>query len=175
MKKKDNIVCSRKTLSLSEKLGHKSENKISRKLPFLKIPRNVNFKIRTEVSFGYFWVPCSGIDRETYEEVQCHEMDFFLKNKISRKLRKTKTFIFENYQECQIQNAVERWVFGIFEYGFSGIDTKTCQEALCAIKWNFSLDLRLDFSDRVIKFFITFLKFLWNFIRIVDKFPSDFS
>ncbi len=45
-------------------------------------------------------------------------------NKISRKLRKTKTFIFENFQECQLQNAVEIFVLGIFECRFRGSTEK---------------------------------------------------
>ncbi len=46
-------------------------------------------------------------------------MEIFL-HKISRKLKKTKTFIFENFRECQLQNVVERLVLGIFERGFRG-------------------------------------------------------
>ncbi len=53
-------------------------------------------------------------------------------NKISRKLR-----IFENFQKCQLQNAVQRLVLSIFECGFWGIDEETCPEVPRTIKWTF--------------------------------------
>ncbi len=49
----------------------------------------------------------------------CFKIYIFL-NKILRKLGKKKIFIFENFQECQFQNAVESWVLGAFESGFRG-------------------------------------------------------
>ncbi len=69
--------------------------------------------MRREVSFWYFRVRLSGIDRETCQEAHCAIKWKFLKIKISRKLRKTKTFIFENFPECQLQNAWrgEFWLF----------------------------------------------------------------
>ncbi len=50
--------------------------------------------------------------------------------KISRKLRKTKTFIFENFQESQLQNAVQRWVLGNFECGFRGSGEKHVEKPI---------------------------------------------
>ncbi len=47
-----------------------------------------------------------------------------LGKKISRKLRKIKTLIFENFHDCQLRNTVERWVLGMFECGFWGLTEK---------------------------------------------------
>ncbi len=68
-----------------------------------------------EVSFGYFWVRFLETDRET-----CQKKPIVLQNENFFEQNFEKTSIFENFDECQIQNAVERWVLGILEGGFRG-------------------------------------------------------
>ncbi len=72
------------------------------------------------------------------------------KKKIEKQLRQTKTFIFENFEECQLQNAVERWVLGIFECGFWGSTGKRVKKP-SVTKWKFFSDLCPSSSDRFIK------------------------
>ncbi len=48
-----------------------------------------------------------------------HKMEIF-GNKISRKLRKTKTFTFEGFLVCEFQNTVPKWTLCTFEYSFLG-------------------------------------------------------
>ncbi len=59
------------------------------------------------MNFGLFLVRFLEIDRKTCQETRCTIKWKFFENKISRKLTKTKTFIFENFQEYQFQNTVE--------------------------------------------------------------------
>ncbi len=65
-----------------------------------------------KVSFEYFWVRFLGINRKSCKKSQCAIKWKFFSYKILRKLRKTKAFIFENFQKCQLHNAVGRWVLG---------------------------------------------------------------
>ncbi len=40
-----------------------------------------------------------------------------------------KTFILENFQECQLQNAVKRRILGVFECGFLGSTEKRVKKS----------------------------------------------
>ncbi len=69
----------------------------------------------------WFWVIFSVVfdDRQrNMEEAQCAIKWKFFKNKISRKLGKTITFIFENFREFQLGNGADTWVLGVFQSVF---------------------------------------------------------
>ncbi len=117
-----------------------------------------------KVSFGYFWMRFLGIDRETCKEANCAINWKFFLNKISKKCEKQKLIFFKQNFKKIVKNknfyfwkfpGMSMWKccrkvsFGYFWVRFSRIDRETCREAHYSIKWNFSSDLCLGFSDRI--------------------------
>ncbi len=118
-----------------KKPRHNSEKKILRIMKnetfVWKFPRMSTSNCCREVSFTCFWMRFSVIDRETCQEAQCAIKRKFFENKISRKLGKTKTFIFENFRKCQLQNAAERWAVRVFESVFGDRQRNMSGSPMC--------------------------------------------
>ncbi len=144
-------------LRRSEESRHKSEKKFwenreKRKLTFLKISRNVNFKMLMRGEFQVFLSAVFGNrQRNVSTSPLCHEVEIFLKQNF-KKIEKNKNFHFWKFSGMLTSKCCRKVNFGYFWVRFSGIDRETCQEDHCAIKWNFCSNLCPGSSNRLTNF-----------------------